>query len=358
MTRRAATLLFLILAGAALVGGRPGAAQRPRPAGAEFKGEAFRFNKVHDGIYHAVGTGSIAVGCNASIIVNDEDVLIVDSHASPAAAWALAEQVKTITDKPIRYVVNTHFHWDHAHGNQIYGPGVEIIGHEFTRRMLAAGESVRGRSYDMFMGAIPAQIAQLTRQIDAAPDAAQKEKLREQLFVQQQYQQATASVKPQPPTVTLTDSLALYRGGREIRLLFLGRAHTGGDVVVFLPKERVVATGDLLGAGPSYLGDAYVTEWGATLDRLRALDFDWVLPGHGEAFQGKERIGQFQAYLSDFWQKARKLHDAGVSAEEAARRIDLRSHAANYPAVAALKEVGILNHGVFRAYDQIDGRIK
>jgi glyoxylase-like metal-dependent hydrolase (beta-lactamase superfamily II) len=358
MTRRAATLLFLIVTGAGLVGGRPGAAQRPRPAGAEFKGEAFGFNKIQDGIYHAVGTGAISVGCNASIFVNDEDVLIVDSHASPAAAWALAEQVKTITDKPIRYVVNTHFHWDHAHGNQIYGPGVEIVGHDFTRRMLAAGESVRGRSYDMFMGAIPTQIAQLTKQIEAAPDAAQKEKLREQLFVQQQYQRATATVKPQPPTITLTDSLTLYRGGREIRLLFLGRAHTGGDVIVFLPKERVVATGDLLGAGPSYLGDAYVPEWGSTLDRLRALDFDWVLPGHGDAFQGKEKIGHFQAYLSDFWQQARTLHDAGVGPEEAARKIDLRSHASNYPAAAALKEVGILNHGVFRAYDQIDGRIK
>jgi glyoxylase-like metal-dependent hydrolase (beta-lactamase superfamily II) len=235
---------------------------------------------------------------------------------------------------------------------------VEIVGHEFTRRMLAAGESVRGRSYDMFGGAIPAQIAQLAKQIDAAPDAAQREKLREQLFVQQQYRDAWASVKPQPPTITLTETLTLYRGGREIRLLFLGRAHTAGDVVVFLPKERVVATGDLLGAGPSYLGDAYVPEWGATLDRLRALDFDWVLPGHGDAFQGKEKIGHFQGYLSDFWQQARRLHDAGVSAEEAARKIDLRSHAANYPATAALKEVGILNHGVFQAYDQIDGRIK
>jgi glyoxylase-like metal-dependent hydrolase (beta-lactamase superfamily II) len=358
MTRRAATLLFLVLAGAALIGGRTGAVQRPKPAGAEFKGEAFRFNKVQDGIYHAVGTGAISVGCNAAIFVNDEDVLIVDSHATPAAAWALAEQLKTITSKPIRYVVNTHFHWDHAHGNQVYGPGVEIIGHEFTRRMLAAGESVRGRSYEMFMGGIPTQIAQLAKQIEAAPEGPAKEKLREQLFVQQQYREATASVKPQPPGITLTDSLTLHRGGREIRLQFLGRGHTGGDIVVYLPKERVVATGDLLGAGPSYLGDAYVPEWSATLDRLKAFEFDWVLPGHGEAFQGKDKIGHFQAYLADFWKQARTLHDAGVNAEEAARKIDLRSHLTNYPAVAALKDVGILNHGVYRAYDQIDGRIK
>ena len=134
--------------------------------------------------------------------------------------------------------------------------------------------------------------------------------------------------------MTLTDTMTLYRGGREIRLLFLGRGHTGGDVVVYLPKERVVATGDLLTAGPSYLGDAFLTDWIATLDRLRALDFDTVLPGHGEAFQGKAKIDHFQSYLEDFWQQAKALHDAGVSAEEAARRIDLRSHAADYPDAA------------------------
>ncbi len=355
MPRRVAVLSALVCAGTIAIVVQTGAAQRPRPPGAEFSGAAFRFTEVKAGIYHAVGTGALSVGCNASIIVNDEDVLIVDSHSTPAAAWALAEQVKTLTDKPIRYVINTHFHWDHAHGNQIYGPGVEIIGHEFTRRMLASGESMRGRSYDMFIGAIPSQIAELRKQVEAMADADAKRKLGDQLRVQEQYQLATASVKPQPPTVTLTDSLTLHRGGREIRLLFLGRGHTGGDVVVYLPKERVVASGDLLGAGPSYLGDAYVTEWVETLDRLRALEFDWVLPGHGDAFQGKAKIDHFQAYLKDFWQQARRLHDEGLSAEEAARRIDLRSHSANYPTI---REVGILNHGVYRAYDQIEGRVQ
>ena len=186
-------------------------------------------------------------------------------------------------------------------------------------------------------------------------DGAPKEKLREQLRIQEQYRQALATIKPQPPTITLTDTMTLYRGGREIRLMFLGRAHTGGDVVVYLPKERVVATGDLLTAGPSYLGDAYLTDWSATLERLRALDFDTVLPGHGDAFQGKAKIDHFQSYLKDFWQQAKTMHDAGLSAEEAARRIDMRSHAGDFPTV---KDIGVLNHGVYRAYDQIDGRVQ
>ncbi len=351
MLRPIRSLGALILAGTLVVVVSAAAVQRPAPPGADFKGAAFRFTKVADGIYHAVGTGSISVGCNAAIIVNDEDVLVVDSHATPAAAWALAEQLRTVTDKPIRYVINTHFHWDHAHGNQIYGSGVEIIGHEFTRQMLAGGQSRRGRSYDMFTGNIASNIARLSKDVDAAADGAEKEKLREQLHVQQQYQLAWNSVTPQPPTITLSEQMTLYRGGREIRLLFLGRGHTGGDIVVYLPKERVVASGDLLTAGPSYLGDGYFTDWIDTLDRLRALDFDWVLPGHGEAFQGKAKIDHFQAYLRDFLTQAKTLHDQGVSAADAARRIDLRKQSVNYPTI---RDAGILDHGVYRAYEQIE----
>jgi glyoxylase-like metal-dependent hydrolase (beta-lactamase superfamily II) len=355
MFLRSLVLGTVILAGAATVFvAQPAALQRPKPAGAQFTGNAFRFTKVRDGIFHAVGTGAISVGCNAAVIVNADDVLVVDSHATPAAAWALAEELRTITDKPIRYAINTHFHWDHAHGNQIYGPGVEIVGHEFTRQMLAAGDSMRGRSYEMFIGGLPTQIANLSKQIDGMPEGPPREKLREQLRVQEQYREAQASVKPVPPTITMTDSLTIHRGGREIRLLHLGRGHTGGDVVVYLPRERLVATGDLIGMNPSYLGDAWVPEWRAALDRLKALDFDAILPGHGDVIEGKAKIDHFQAYLADFWTQVRTLHDQGLSAEEAARRVDLRKHAVNYPTI---KEVGILNHGVYRAYDQIEGRL-
>jgi glyoxylase-like metal-dependent hydrolase (beta-lactamase superfamily II) len=355
MTARLIAGLLIVAAAALSFVARPVAVQRVRPPGADFNGTAFRFNEVRPGIYHAVGTGALSVGCNAAVVVNDTDVLVIDSHSTPAAAWALAEQVRAITDKPIRYVINTHFHWDHAHGNQIYGPDVEVIGHEFTRRMLATGESMRGRSYDLFVGAIPAQVAQLRERIAAMPEGDARSKLGDQLRFQEQYLLATRSVRPAPPTLTLTDALTLHRGGREIRLLFLGRGHTGGDVVVHLPQERVVATGDLLTAGPSYLGDAYVPEWVETLDRLRGLDFDTVLPGHGDAFEGKAKIDHFQAYLRDFWQQARTLHDQGLSAEEAARRIDLRKHAPHYPAI---RDVGVLNHGVYRAYDHFEGRVR
>ena len=150
--------------------------------------------------------------------------------------------------------------------------------------------------------------------------------------------------------------MTLHRGSREIRLLFLGRGHTGGDVVVYLPKVRIVATGDLLVEGPSYMGDAHFTEWIDTIEALKQIDFDTVLPGHGRAWTGKARLDHWQAYLRDFWSQAQKFHKAGVPWEEAAKQVDLRGNAVNYPLI---KAPGITpNHAMRRAYEILDGKIK
>lgn len=332
--------------------GRVAAQEAGRPVGATYTGKAFTFNEVVPGVYHAVGTGALAVGCNASVIVNADDVLVVDTNLSPGAAWALREELKALTPKPVRYVVNTHWHWDHAHGNQLYGPEVIVIGHEYTRAKLAAGDSMKGRSYEMFITTgLPARIADLTAKRAAAP-AADKAALETQLAVAQTQLAGAQGLVPTPPTLTFTDHLTLVRGGREIRLLYLGRAHTGGDIVVFLPKERVVITGDLLVEGTSYIGDGFLADWPSTLDRLRALDFDITLPGHGTAFRGKAKIDHFQAYLRDFRQQAEALHKAGVPADAAAAKMDMRKHAVHYP---ALTTPGVLWHGVARAYEEFEG---
>jgi glyoxylase-like metal-dependent hydrolase (beta-lactamase superfamily II) len=351
--RRAMPIACVVLTAAGFGFARsvPAGQQGARPPGATYSGQAFTFAKIQDGIYHAVGTGSLSVGCNAAVIVNANDVLVVDTHISPAAAWALVDEIRTLTPKPVRYVVNTHFHFDHAHGNQIFPADVEIIGHEFTRVMLSSGRSRTGFAYEGLVGTLPKAIADLKGQIGAAPEA-ERGKLQERLAIQENFKSATDAVVPTPPTVTLKESLTLHRGGREIRLLFLGRGHTGGDVVVFLPKERVVVTGDLQVAGLAYMGDGYLSEWPDTLERLKALDFDTVLPGHGQAFTGKARITAFQAYLRDFWSQAEKLRKSGVSAEEAAKRIDLRAHAKDFPTI---KEAGVAPVGVVRAYALMDG---
>jgi len=327
--------------------------QRP-PAGTSHQGKAYRFNKVADGVYHAVGTGALAVVGNSSVIVNDDDVIVVDDHVSPAAAWVLLQELKDITSKPVRTVINTHFHFDHAHGNQIFDKDVAIIGHEFTREMLTGGKSVEMPLFKNYLAGIPRQIEDLKKRIAAEPDRAKKSELEKQLHVAENNSVSQAELKPTPPNVTLQTRMTLHRRfagtDREIQIRFLGRAHTAGDVVVYLPKEKIVCTGDMLTAGLSNMSDAFVNEWPGTLDELKKLDFVTVLPGHGDAFTDKSKIDYFQAYLRDVWSEVTRLKQQGVSAEEAAKRADLTKHKDHFP----IQGQGIPLIAVTRIYDVMD----
>src|SRR4030095_7362757 len=177
------------------------------------KGVAFKFNKVRDGVYHAIGTGALAVVGNSSVIVNDDDAIVVDDHVSPAAAWVLLEEIKTVTNKPVRTVINTHFHFDHAHGNQIFDPTVQIVGPELTRRMLLSTSMGVPRNQNYPTG-MPTQIEGLRKQIAAATDPAAKAKLQTQLQVTENNLASQKELKATPPNVTLTTQLTLFRGTR------------------------------------------------------------------------------------------------------------------------------------------------
>lgn len=330
----------------------PAASGQQAPPGSSYEGRAFEFQQVRDNVWVGIGTGNLSVLSNAGIVINENDVLLVDSHVSPAAAHALLTELKRITDKPVRYVVNSHYHFDHAHGNQVYPPSIEVIGHEFTREKLLAGASNVGRTYDRFIGSIPRQIAALRAQLDTTTAPGARADLERRIRIQEQYKIATDAVRPTPPTVTLNDRMSIHRGGQEIRLEFFGRGHTGGDIVTFLPQQKIILTGDLLTAGLSYMGDAYVPDWIETLERLKELDFEIIIPGHGQPFTDRSRIDAFQAYLADYWGQVSALHRAGVSPEEAARRIDMRAHAGNYP---QLRSAGVDIESVLGAYEVLSG---
>lgn len=342
---------FLLVACQAADQPSPASDEAAPPPGYDFEGPAFEFEEVVPGVYHARGTGSLAVGSHGAVIVNDEDVLLVESHISPAAAQAIVDEIEALTDRPVRYVVNTHYHFDHAHGNRIYPPEVHVIGHEVTREMLENGGSM-GRSYQMFVGGLPDQVAALEEQVAAAETEEERVELEGRLAYMRNYLAGQEAVEPMGPNTTLSERMTLFRGDREIRLLFFGRGHTGGDVVVHLPRERVLITGDLLLPGLPYMGDGYLDEWDDTLEHLKSLDFDWVLPGHGNPFQDRERITYQQEYMRDLQARAAALHAEGLSYEEAAARIDMSDHADNYPQIAG---AGVPPVTVQRIFELLDG---
>jgi cyclase len=313
---------------------------------------AYRVEKVADGVYCATSAETAYYVANSVIVVGDEAVLVVDSGASPGGARRLIEAVRTVSDKPIRYLVDTHFHFDHAFGNSAFAPETTLISHEATRLLLGP-DALEGRTYRGFADGIPGRVQELRAQAaaEAAPD--KRREIEARAASLEAYGRELATVTLAPPRVAFSEHAVVDLGNHEVQLVYVGRGHTAGDALVFLPRERVLCSGDYFNGYLGYMGDAYVDEWADGLDRLAQLDFETVVAGHGAPFKGKDRIAPVQACLRDLWRQAVDLRGAGVPADQAASRIDLRAHAVHFPTLA---QPGFNPVAVRRIYEVLDER--
>jgi cyclase len=284
------------------------------PVGAQ---DLFDLQKVADGVYAALAKPRTPINCNAAVVVLDDAVLVVDTHSRPSSAKALIAQIKTITDQPVRFAVNTHFHWDHAQGNQAYPVAfpkqVAIVASEATRENL---RTLGGQRLEDQLASTPGQIAALEARLATATDAATQARLKDEIAQQKDYLQEIKSLELTLPDLTFDRSLIIHRGERRVVLLFLGRGHTSGDVVAWLPKERVVATGDLLHGWMPYMADSYPPEWVATLDALDKLEFDHIIGGHGTV-KPRAHVKFFRDYLADLIAGVRTARGHGETLAQA-----------------------------------------
>jgi len=285
-----------------------------------WKGDAkFEFKKVADGVHVAVAEPAYKVNCNTAIIEDDDGVMVVDTHSKPTAARVIVEQLRGMTGKPVRYVVNTHFHWDHWHGNEVYPaayPGAEIVTNQITREAMVMKGLKRIGDHRRQM---PADIAKLEADL-AAAKAGDRARLERDLALARAYQAEVDALEPALPTIAFEQTMKLYRRDREIHLLHLGRAHTAGDVFVYLPKEKVVITGDAVIGWTPFMGDGYPEDWAGTLDRLAQLDFTHIIMGHGDVAD-REWLRVFRGYVGDMVAAVREEAATGATLEEVKGRV-------------------------------------
>jgi cyclase len=284
--------------------------------------DLFDIKPIADGVYAAIAKPAYKVNCNAAIILFDDSVLVVDTHSKPSAARALIEQVKKLTDKPVRYVVNTHFHWDHYQGNQAYPSswpaGVEIISSEATRLNIEHRGIPRVKHEITTM---PQEIEKLKADLAAATEPKQKDELRRNLSQAEDYFAELKSMQVTLPTLTFDHSLILHHKSRTVEMFWLGNAHTNGDVFVYLPKEKILVTGDALHGWTPFMADSYPYDWITTLDNAEKLDFDQVLGGHGDVMHGKEKFELWKQYFRDLLAETGQAYASGASLEEAKKQV-------------------------------------
>jgi glyoxylase-like metal-dependent hydrolase (beta-lactamase superfamily II) len=222
------------------------------------------FDEIGPGLYAFTAEGDP----NSGVIIGDDGVMIVDAQATPVLAREVIDRVRRITDKPIKYVLLTHYHAVRVLGASAY-EDAEIIASDATRALIVE----RGQQdMDSEIGRFP----RLFRAVESIPGLTW-------------------------PTVTFPSEMSVWLGKRQVRIGFIGRAHTMGDVIAHVPDADVVFSGDLVEyRSACYCGDAHFTDWPETLARLAAFNPQALVPGRGAALKTPDKVVESIAMTRDF----------------------------------------------------------
>ncbi|TVT52958.1 MAG: MBL fold metallo-hydrolase [Sedimenticola thiotaurini] len=242
------------------------------------------FDKLAEGVYAYTAEGDP----NTGIIIGDDCVMVIDTQATPDMAQDVIRRIREVTDKPIEYVVLSHYHAVRVMGASAYNPK-QIIASQATYDLIVE----RGQfDFDSEVGRFP----RLFQGVESVPGLTW-------------------------PTLTFESSMTLWMGKRRVELMHVGRGHTKGDIVVWLPEEKILFSGDLVefGATP-YTGDAYLTDWPQTLANVRALGAEKLVPGRGDALTTPETveaaISGTQDFLTQMFESVKKGRSEGKALNE------------------------------------------
>jgi cyclase len=282
----------------------------------------FDLKPVMDGVYAAIAKPVYKINCNATVIVIDDGVLVVDTHSKPSAARALMDQIKATINKPVKYVVDTHFHWDHTQGNEAYPTawpqGVEIISHEATREGIEQKGIPRVKNQIL---EVPKEIERLKADLARATAPAQRTTIEGNIREAESYLAELKAMKFALPSVTFDKSLVLHGKTRTVQILYLGKGHTDGDAFVYLPREKFLATGDSLHGWTPYMNDSHPYDWIKTLRAAQQLDFDHSFGGHGDVMRGKAMFQMWEQYFTDLIAETTNAYTSGASMADTVRRV-------------------------------------
>jgi len=232
--------------------------------------------KVAEGIYsirHADAPDTNPQG-NTTVIIGDRAVLVVDSGYLPSSATEDIAQIRRWTDRPVRYLLNTHWHPDHQRGNSVYAdafPDLTIVAHEQTAKLMASYDAANRARY-------PRLLQKMKETLQQKPDAELQKTVDGRTRVLAELERS----RLQLPTLTFESELDLDLGNRSVEIRHTGVGDTRGDAWVWLPKEQVLVTGDVLVAPVPYFFAGYPEGLARTLRRLLELDAKAIVPGHGD----------------------------------------------------------------------------
>lgn len=301
--------------------------------------ESFRTDTLAPGVFaliRPVRPDLIAIS-NHVVIIDDDGVTLVDSGLTPRVARAVLAEIRRLTPKPVRHVINTHWHDDHVWGNQVFReafPDVRIIAHPFAyavmRDSLQASLEANKATYADALTRYEAALRTGRTSRGDSVTAGMRSLFERQAEALRWFIPEMPDMRITLPDITVDGSLVLHRPGREIRIEFLGRGNTGGDLVVFLPEERIVAGGDLIVAPIPYSFGSFLGDWAGTLDRVIALEPRVIVPGHGEPQRDVSYVRRVQGLIRHTLEQVRAAARAGTDLEQVRAAVDFGSWRARF----------------------------
>jgi glyoxylase-like metal-dependent hydrolase (beta-lactamase superfamily II) len=311
-------------------------------------------NGVH--LFISKPYGDVGLDGNSVAIVGRDAVLVFDTNGTPASAAQVLAEMRKLTDRPVRYVVYSHWHWDHWYGTEVYTaafPGVKVIAHEKAKALMA------GPAIEFNRPGIEQQLPGYIRTLEqrSAGDPAVRERIDDARFFLEQKKNARLVL----PDTTYSDRMDIDLGGRAVQVLHHDRAITPGDSFLYLPAEHVVITGDLL-VNPITFGlSSYPTGWLKTLEYIDGLDARVLVPGHGEPLHDKTRLHATANVLRALLTQGREAKARGLDADQAKEEIlprlrDLMVTLTNDdPALNDQFRTYLVDWTLHRVYDELDG---
>lgn len=324
--------------------------------------------QVAEGVYVFINPpyGDVGLDGNSVVIISNEGVLVFDANGTPYAAEAVLAEIRKLTDQPVRYVVNSHWHWDHWYGTEVYRkafPGVRIVAHQKTREMMmgpALAFNQPGLDVDL-----PGYLDDLAKRVTVAeaanPPSPGLPRMKAALTMGRFFLKQKRAVRHTFPDLTFTDRLTLHMGDREIQILNYGRAVTPGDAFLYLPKEKIVVTGDLLVNPVAFALGVYPSGWLHALERIDALDSGLIVPGHGEPLRDKALLHTTIQVFRELLLQAKEARAKGLTAKQALavispRLVELRARiTGDDPRLNQQFDLYLVSWYLHRIYDELAG---
>jgi glyoxylase-like metal-dependent hydrolase (beta-lactamase superfamily II) len=341
---------------------------RPPEASPQQRGAPTRVD-VAEGVY-LFQSAPWAVGNegNSVVIVGDDGALVFDTNGTPLAAEAVLAEIRALTDRPVRWIVNSHWHWDHWYGTEVYRrafPDVQVIAQKRGAAMMA-GPAVEWNRPGMeeqlpaFLASVEERVAEGEAAAEPPEDLPHLKALvaEGRLFLEQKRRADLVL-----PDVTFTGRLDLDLGGRTVQVLNYGRAVTPGDAFLWLPEEEILVTGDLLVDPVTFALSVYPTEWLETMEGLDRLDASILVPGQGAPMHDEDHLHATMDAMRVLLELGPEAKGRGLDPDRARAEIvpelhDMRVRiTSDDPQVNQAFEHQFVDWFLHRVWDELDGRL-